>query len=41
MYLQPDRTTLFCKNCNKDFKNNNGSVSDETTSPYNDSNVMY
>jgi hypothetical protein len=41
MHTQPDGTTLYCKKCNKDFKNNSGSVGDETTSSYNNPNVMY
>ena len=41
MYLEPDGTTLYCRNCNKNFKNNNGSVGEETTSPYTDSTALY
>lgn len=41
MFMEPDGTTLYCKNCNKYFKNNNGSVGDETVSPYTDPNALY
>ncbi len=41
MFMMPDGTILYCKNCNKNFKNNNGSVGEETTSPYTDSTALY
>lgn len=41
MYMEPDGTTLFCRNCNKYFKNNNGSVGEETTAPYTDPTALY
>lgn len=33
--------TLYCKKCNKYFENNNGSVGEETSSPYTDLNADY
>ena len=33
-FLMPDGKTLNCNNCNKYFKNNNGKVGEETSSPY-------
>ena len=41
MYMEPDGNTLHCRKCNKYFKNNNGSVGDETTSPYTDPTALY
>lgn len=41
MYMQPDATTLYCKKCNKNFKNNNGTVGEETSYPYTDPNADY
>ena len=41
MILAPDGTTLYCKKCNKYFKNNNGSVGEETVSPYSDDSALY
>lgn len=41
MYMQPDASTLYCKKCNKYFKNNNGTVGEETSYPYIDSNADY
>ena len=41
MFMEPDGTTLYCKKCNKYFKNNNGSVGEETTSPYTEPNALY
>ena len=41
MYLEPDDTILYCKKCDKYFKNNNGTVGEETVSPYLDENALY
>ena len=41
MYMQPDASTLYCKKCNKYFKNNNGTVGEETSYPYTDPNADY
>lgn len=41
MFLMPDGTTLHCNKCNKYYINNNGSVGDETTSPYTRDDVLY
>lgn len=40
-FSMPDGTHLFCNNCNKCYMNNNGTVGEETTSPYIDNNVLY
>ena len=39
--LMPGGTKLYCKKCEKYYLNNNGSVGEETTSPYNKKDVMY
>lgn len=36
MYMEPSGNTLYCKKCEKFFKNNNGIVGKETTDPYTD-----
>ena len=41
MYMEPDGNTLYCKKCEKFFKNNNGAVGEETTDPYTDKNALY
>ena len=41
MYMEPDGNTLYCKKCEKFFKNNNGTVGEETTDPYPDKNALY
>lgn len=39
--LMPNGTILHCNKCNKSFKNENETVGDETTTPYNDTNILY
>ncbi len=41
MYMEPDGSTLYCKKCDKFFKNENGTVGEETTDPYPNKNVLY
>ncbi len=41
MYMEPDATTLYCRKCNKYFKNNNGTVGEEASYPYTDPNAEY
>lgn len=41
MYMQPDALTLYCKKCNKYFKNNCGTVVEEILYPYTDPNADY
>lgn len=42
MYLMPDGSHFYCKNCEKNYLNNNGDVGCETTSPYNkNDDVLY
>ncbi|MBR2712625.1 MAG: hypothetical protein IKE73_02825 [Bacilli bacterium] len=41
MYMQPDAITLYCRKCNKNFKNNNGTVGEEASYPYIDPNAEY
>lgn len=41
MYLMPGGQVLKCNNCNKYFKNNNGEVGEETSSPYTRNDVLY
>lgn len=40
-FLMPDGKVLNCNKCNKYFKNNNGKVGEETSSPYTRNNVLY
>lgn len=40
-FLMPDGKVLNCNKCNKCFKNNNGKVGEETSSPYNRNDVLY
>lgn len=39
--LMPSGKTLYCNKCEKYFKNENGNVGDETTSPYTRKDVLY
>ena len=41
IYLEPDGKTLYCSKCEKYFKSNDGSVGEETTSPYTDKKALY
>ena len=41
MFMMPDAMTLYCKKCDKYFKNNYGDVSEETSYPYTDKNADY
>ncbi len=41
MYMEPDGNILYCKKCEKFFKNDNQSVGEETTNPYTNSNFIY
>ena len=41
MYMEPDGNTLYCKKCEKFFKNNNGTVGEETTDPYLNKDFIY
>ncbi len=40
-FLMPSGKTLYCNKCEKYYKNDNGNVGVETTSPYTKSNVYY
>lgn len=40
-FLMPDGEVLNCNKCNKCFKNNNGKVGEETSSPYTNKDVLY
>lgn len=39
--LMPDGTIFSCNKCGKYYKNDNGKVGNETTSPYTDNTVLY
>ena len=39
--LMPDGATLYCNKCEKYYKNDNGNVGEETTSPYIRNDVLY
>lgn len=41
MFLMPCGKVLSCDKCNKYFKNDNGKVGEETSSPYTRDNVLY
>lgn len=41
MFLMPDGNTLCCNKCNKFFKNENGNVGAETSTPYTRDDVLY
>ena len=41
MYMEPDAITLYCRKCNKYFKNNNGTVGEEASYPYTDPKAEY
>lgn len=41
MFLMPDGQVLSCDKCNKYYKNNNGEIGDETSSPYTRNDVLY
>ncbi len=41
IYMMPGGDTLYCKKCEKFFKNDNESVGEETTNPYKDENAIY
>lgn len=40
-FLMPDGHTLYCNKCEKYYKNDNGNVGEETTSPYTRKDVLY
>lgn len=40
-HLMPDRKYLFCDKCNKYYTYDNGTVGNETNSPYNKKDVLY
>lgn len=40
-FLMPDAQTLYCNKCEKYYKNENGNVGEQTTSPYTKNNVYY
>ena len=40
-FLMPAGKVLNCNKCNKYFKNNNGKVGEETSSPYTNKDVFY
>ena len=40
-FLMPDGKTLYCNKCEKYYKNDNGSVGVETTSPYQRKDILY
>ena len=40
-FLMPTGGTLYCKKCDKYFKNDDGKVGAETTSPYTRNDVFY
>lgn len=41
MFLMPDGRTLHCNQCDKCFKNDNGTVGEECGSPYKRTDVLY
>ena len=41
MFLEPDGIVLYCRKCDKHFKNNNNTVGEETVSPYTNKNALY
>ena len=41
MFMMPGGETLYCKNCNKYFVNDNGKVGEETSYPYTDDKADY
>lgn len=40
-FLMPDGQTLYCNNCEKYYKKDNGTVGTETSSPYTRKDVLY
>ena len=40
-FLMPDGQTLHCNKCGKYYKNENGDVGEETSSPYTRTDVLY
>ena len=41
MFLEPDNTRLHCNKCDKYYINDNGSVGEETSTPYTRDDVLY
>ena len=41
IFLMPDGKNLHCTKCEKYYLNNDGSVGNETTSPYDKTDVLY
>lgn len=40
-FLMPSGKTLYCNKCERYYKNDNGNVGEETTSPYIRKDVLY
>lgn len=40
-FMMPDGSTLYCNQCNKHFRNKNGTVGEECNSPYTRNDVYY
>ncbi len=40
-FLMPSGKTLYCNKCEKYYKNDNGTVGEETTSPYTNKKALY
>lgn len=40
-FLMPGGKTLYCNRCERYYKNDNGNVGEETTSPYTRKDVLY
>ncbi len=41
MFMMSTGNTLYCSQCNKYYRNNNGSVGEETSSPYTEKDALY